>query len=80
MVNGAVLMAPDALDFGFEIGDALVELRHRHRIQVLPGEQPQRIIGATRKILVGIHRGHVDRQADDVNKGAVRRGVSYDGT
>jgi hypothetical protein len=55
MVNGTVLVAFDAHYFGFEIGDALVELRHRHRIEILPGKQRYRIIGAAREILVGIH-------------------------
>lgn len=76
MVNGAVFVSLDAHDFRFEIGDALVELGHRHRIQVLPGEQRHRIIGAAREILVGIHGRSVDRKPRDVNKGAVRRGVS----
>ena len=55
MVNGAVLVAFDARDFGLEIGDALVELGDRQRIEILPGERGHRIIGAARKILVGIH-------------------------
>ena len=55
MVNGAVLVAFDPLDFRFEIGDSLVEFRHRHRIEILPGDERHRIIGATREILVGIH-------------------------
>jgi len=55
MVNGAVAVTSDALDLGFEIGDTLVELRHRHRIEVLPGKLRHRIIGAAREILVGIH-------------------------
>jgi predicted Zn-dependent protease len=50
-------MAPDALDLGLQIGDALVELRHRHRIEILPGEQRDRIVGAARESLVGIHGG-----------------------
>lgn len=55
MVNGAVLVPFDARYFCFEIGDALIELRHRHRIEILPGERGNRIIGPARKILVGIH-------------------------
>ena len=55
MVNGAILVAFDALDFGLEISDALVELGDRQRIEILPGERGHRIIGAARKILVGIH-------------------------
>lgn len=57
MVNGAILVAFDALDFGLEISDALVELGDRQRIEILPGERSQRIVGAARKILVGIHEG-----------------------
>jgi hypothetical protein len=55
MVNGAVFVAFDALDFGLEIGDALVELGDRQRIEILPGEERHRIVGLARKILVGIH-------------------------
>ena len=55
MVNGAVLVAPHAIDFRLEIGNALVELRDRHRIEILPGDQRHRIISAPRKTLVGIH-------------------------
>ena len=55
MVNGTVLVPLHALDFGLEIGDALVQLGHRHRIEILPGEKRNRIIGAAREILVGIH-------------------------
>ena len=46
MVNGAAFVAFDALDFGFEIGHALVELGDRQRIEILPGERSQRIVGA----------------------------------
>jgi len=56
MVNGAVLVSLDALDFGLEVGDALIELGHRHRVEVLPGEERERIILAAREILVGIHK------------------------
>jgi len=55
MVNGAVLVASHAIDFRLEIGNTLVELCNRHRIEILSGDQRHRIIGAPRKILVGIH-------------------------
>lgn len=55
MVNGAVLVALHPLDLRFQVGDAAVELGDRHRIQVLPGERGDRIIGLAREILVGIH-------------------------
>lgn len=55
MVNGAILVPFDAGYFGFEVGDALVELRHGHRIEILPGDQRHRIIAAAREILFGIH-------------------------
>jgi hypothetical protein len=57
MVNGAVLVPFDPGDFGFERGNALVELRHRQGVEILSGELRQRIIAAARKILIGIHEG-----------------------
>ena len=68
MVNGAILVPFNARDFGFEIGNALVEFGHRQWIEILPGEQRNRIIGLARKILVGIHGPNVDRRTRDVNK------------
>ena len=55
MINGVVPVPLHAIDFSLKIGDALVEFGHRQRIEILPGKQRQRIIGATREILVGIH-------------------------
>ena len=55
MVNGAILVPFDARNFCLEVGDPLVELRHRHRIEILSGKLRHRIIGTARKILFGIH-------------------------
>jgi putative PIG3 family NAD(P)H quinone oxidoreductase len=73
MVNGALTMALYPRDFRFETGDALIELGHRQRIEILPGERGNRIIGLAREILVGIHGPNVDRRTRDVNK--ARRGT-----
>ena len=55
MINGAFLVSPDSFDFPFEAGDALVELRHRQRVEILPGKQHDGIVGTAGEILVGIH-------------------------
>jgi len=54
MVNGALHMLPDARDFAFQDGDPPLELAHGQWIEVLFGQERDRIAGA-RKILFGIH-------------------------
>jgi hypothetical protein len=54
MVNGALHMAADARDLTFQDGDPPFELAHRQWIEVLFGEEHDRIAGA-REILFGIH-------------------------
>ena len=75
MVNGALLVASDAHYFRLEIGDALVELRHRQRIKILPGKLCDRVIGPAREILVGIHGSNVDRGDREVNKARAEVGA-----
>ena len=48
-------MPPHPGNLCLQIGDPAVKLRHRQRIEILPAKLRHRIIGATRKILVGIH-------------------------
>ena len=55
MVNGPVLVPLHPRDFRLQVGDSLVELRHRQRIEILAGERGHRIVAFARKILVGIH-------------------------
>src|SRR5688572_33086051 len=43
-------------DLGLEDGDPGLELLDRQRIEVLPGEQGQRIVGLVREELVEVHR------------------------
>lgn len=54
MVNGALLMFSDALDFAFERRDPRIEFRDRQRIEILLDQDRERVAGA-REILFGIH-------------------------
>jgi len=54
MVNGALQMMLNARNFTFQEGDPLLEFGHGERIEVLFGQERDRIAGA-RKILFGIH-------------------------
>jgi hypothetical protein len=47
-------MLADTRDFAFQDGDPLLELGHGQRIEVLFGQERDRIAGA-REILFGIH-------------------------
>lgn len=55
MINGAFDSLPAARDLRFEKLDSRIELFHRKRIEILPGELGGRVVGATGKI-VGVHR------------------------
>jgi hypothetical protein len=55
MVNGAIFVPTHPHDFGLEIGNPPIELRHRQWIEILSGKLRQRIIAAAREILFGIH-------------------------
>ena len=68
MINRAVYFLPATHDLGFERGYACFQLRDRQRIKVLARELRDRIVVATRKNLVGVHGGNVDRTGRDVNK------------
>ena len=48
-------MPPHPGNLYLQIGNPAVKLRHRQRIEILPGKLRHRIIGTTRKILLGIH-------------------------
>ena len=54
MVNGALQMLPGACDFTFQENYPLLELLNGERIEILLGQERDRIAGA-RKILFGIH-------------------------
>lgn len=55
MVNGAFNPRSASLDFGLEDRDSLVELVHREGVEILLRQLVGRIVGSTRKILVGVH-------------------------
>lgn len=54
MVNGAFQMSPNARYFAFQKSYPLLELLNGERIEILFGQDRDRIAGA-RKILFGIH-------------------------
>ncbi len=54
MVNGALQMVANAVDFAFQRRDPRLQLGHRQGIKVLFDEERDRRIGA-RQILFGIH-------------------------
>jgi hypothetical protein len=56
MVNGVLQMTRDARDFALQQGDPLLEFGHGQRIEVLFGQERDRVAWA-RKILFGIHGG-----------------------
>ena len=65
-----VELGPHPDDLGFEQRDPRLQLLHRERIEVLPGQQRQRVVGLVREELVEVHRGKVDRSSVQVNKNA----------
>ncbi len=67
MVNGALLMFSDALDFALERRNPRLQLGDRQRIEVLFDQEREGLVGP-REILVGIHGLNVDRGEGDVNK------------
>ena len=54
MVNGALHMFTHSRDFALEDGDPLIQLRDGQGIEVLFGQERDRVASA-RKILFGIH-------------------------
>jgi hypothetical protein len=54
MVNGALHMFTDARDFTLKDGDSLLQVRDGQWIEVLFGQERDRVARA-RKILFGIH-------------------------
>jgi putative PIG3 family NAD(P)H quinone oxidoreductase len=59
MVNRGVDLRANPNDFSLERFDAGVELVDRERIEVLPSEQDQRIVGLAWKELVQVHGGRI---------------------
>jgi hypothetical protein len=55
-------------NFAFQQRDALVELVHRKRVEVLLPELRGEVVLATRQIFVGVHAVNVDPGRSDVNK------------
>jgi len=68
MVNGALGMFTDALDLGFERGDARVQLLDRKGIEILAAERDEGIVGTSGQEIVCIHVQSVDRFGLAVNK------------
>ncbi len=67
MVNGALHFRFCARDFRFERGDARAKLFHGKGVEILPGEQDQRIIRLAGRIFVKVHGRNVDPFARTVN-------------
>ncbi len=66
MVNGALNNITASRDFGFEQRDALLQLSHRKRIEVLACELGRGVVGPAREIVV--HAAKVGRGRVDVKR------------
>ena len=67
MVNRAFDLRPGTRDFAFQHGDAAVQLVDRQRIEILFGQQNQRIARPLRQDVVQIHGRSVDPEPPQVN-------------
>ena len=55
MVNGSFKLSPRARDLGVQRGDAGVQLVHRPRIEILPEDGDQRVVGPLREKFFHVH-------------------------
>lgn len=55
MVNGALGMIADAGDLGLERGNARIEFGDRERVEILPGERGERVVGLAGQEIVRVH-------------------------
>ena len=68
MHRGALHMSLNAFDFGLEQCDALLKFLDRHRVEVLPAERDERIVGLAWEKVFEVHAGIVDLRETAVNK------------
>ena len=62
----------------FEHRDPRLQLLDRQRVEILLGQQLERIVGLVREELVEVHAGKVDRSLRQVNKNAANDGERAD--
>lgn len=55
MINGMLNFLSDAFDFRLQCGDARVQLIDGKRIEILPREQPDRIVSLAGQIVFHMH-------------------------
>lgn len=55
MINAELNFSASALDFDLQRSDPRVQLFDGQRIEILPRQQPYRIIGPVRQIVVHVH-------------------------
>lgn len=68
MVNGMVYFRAGANYFAFQQGNTVMQLGDGERIEILPGQQGERIIRLSWKIVVHVHWDVVDPIHGPVNK------------
>jgi hypothetical protein len=68
MVNGGFNLSSSTNDFGFERGDARVEILDRKGIEILAAEQGDGIVGAAGQDFLRVHAPKVDPKGSAVNK------------
>ena len=68
MVNCILNFCTRPRDLGLEQSDALIELVHRKRIEVLLAQLGSKVVLATRQVFFCVHALNVDPGRGDVNK------------
>ena len=76
MVNGAFNLSSDACYFGFQAGDAGVELLDGKRIEILARQRGDGIVGAAGQVVFRAHGWIVDPALPAVNKWGARNGAN----
>ena len=68
MVNGFLNFGAAAFDLTLDERNPLLELVDRQMIDILPGEDFHRVVGALGEKIVWLHRDNVDPDGPHVNK------------
>jgi NADPH:quinone reductase len=68
VVNGAIDTRPGTCNLRLQHLDASLQLVVRERIEILPGERDERIVGPLGQYVVEVHGWKVDRPAESVNQ------------
>ena len=68
MSLGALHVRLDAVDLGLEGLDPLLQFLDRHRVEVLPAERDERVVGLAREEVFEVHGRIVDPSSRQVNK------------